>query len=227
MTDARLQSTKPIGDEVSPGDDGSREADARDLPVDDIIELQGDVAPIDQDALLDTDELEHQREPTRTELDAGYTIPDLAYAGGEAALLDGLDLDDLREGETDDPGVASQEGLTYVPPIDPPMVADAEAEDGIVPAAGMAVSADSDPYDDSHRGTDLDPESEPNVRIREALRADSQTSVLEDRLIIGTRGSVAVIRGIIDDVDDSDAIIEVVSRVVGISDVVDETELAG
>ena len=75
MTNARLQSTKPSDDEVSPRDDGSREADALDLPVDDVIELQGDVAPIDQDALLDTDELEHRREPTRTELDAGYTMP--------------------------------------------------------------------------------------------------------------------------------------------------------
>lgn len=200
--------------------------DAEDLPLDDVIEVQGDVMPGDQDAVLDTDELEHQRTPTRTELDAGYSIPDLEYAGDRAAVLESLDLEDLREGETDDPGVAAQEGLTYVPPIDPPVIADPEAEDGIVPAAGIAVSAESEPYDDSHRGTDLDPESQPNVRIREALRADSQTSVLEDRLIIGTRGSVAVIRGVIDDVDDSDAILEVVSRVEGISDVIDETELA-
>ena len=213
-------------DESPTSADDSPEDDARSLPVDDIIEVQGDVQPSDQDALLDADELEHERTPTRTELDAGYTIPDLQYAGGEAAVLDSLDLDDLREGETDDPGVAAQEGLTYVPPIDPPVVADMEPDDGIVPAAGMAVSAESDPYDDSHRGTDLDPESQPNVRIREALRADSQTSVLEDRLIVGTRGSVAVIRGVIDDVEDSDAIIEVVSRVDGISDVVDETELS-
>ena len=154
--------------------------------------------PVDQDGILEPDELEHERSATRTELDAGYTIPDREYAGGQASTLDGLDQDGLRDGETDDPGVATQEGLTYVPPIDPPEVADPD----------MA-------------GSDL------NTRIREALRADSQTSVLEDRLVVGTRGSVAVIRGVIDDVDDSDSIIEVVSRVNGISDVVDETELAG
>jgi hypothetical protein len=173
--------------------------DARDeLPLDDVIEIQGDSVPVDQDGILDPDELEHERSATRTELDAGYTIPDRAYAGGQESTLDDLDLDDLRDGETDDPGVASQEGLTYIPPTDPPAVSDEEAV-----------------------GSDV------NVRIREALRADSQTSVLEDRLIVGTRGSVAVIRGVIDDVDDSDSIIEVVSRVRGISDVVDETELAG
>lgn len=200
---------------------------AAELPVDDVIEIQGDTVPVDQDGILDPDELERERTMTRTELDAGYTIPDREYAGGEESTLDDLDLDDLREGETDDPGVAAQEGLTYVPPIDPPVVADPEARDGITPAAGIGLSAESEPYDEDHRGTDLDPGSEVNTRIREALRADSQTTVLADRLVVGTRGSVAVIRGVIDDVDDSDSIIEVVSRVNGISEVVDETELAG
>jgi hypothetical protein len=206
---------------------GTRTDATEELPIDDVIEIQGDEVPVDQDGILDPDELEHERTATRTELDAGYTIPDREYAGGPESTLDDLDLDDLREGETDDPGVAVQEGLTYVPPIDPPVVADPEARDGIMPAAGIGLSAESEPYDDSHRGTDLDPGSELNTRIREALRADSQTSVLQDRLVVGTRGSVAVIRGVIDDVDDSDSIIEVVSRVKGISDVVDETELAG
>lgn len=200
---------------------------AAELPVDDVIEIQGDTVPVDQDGILDPDQLEHERSATRTELDAGYTIPDREYAGGEESTLDDLDLDDLREGETDDPGVAAQEGLTYVPPIDPPVVADPEARDGITPAAGIGLSAESEPYDEDHRGTDLDPGAEVNTRIREALRADSQTTVLADRLVVGTRGSVAVIRGVIDDVDDSDSIIEVVSRVNGISDVVDETELVG
>jgi hypothetical protein len=208
-------------------DRDSRRGPSQDLPIDDVIEIQGDEVPVDQDGILDPDELEHERTMTRTELDAGYTIPDREYAGGPESTLDDLDLDDLREGETDDPGVAVQEGLVYVPPIDPPVVADPEARDGIVPAAGIGVSAESEPYDDDHRGTDLDPGSELNVRIREALRADAQTSVLEDRLVVGTRGSVAVIRGVIDDVDDSDSIIEVVSRVNGISDVLDQTELAG
>jgi osmotically-inducible protein OsmY len=88
------------------------------------------------------------------------------------------------------------------------------------------VSAESDPYDESHRGTDLDPESELTSRIREALRADAATSFLEERLIIGTRGSTAVIRGVVDDIDDGDTIIDVVSRVRGVTEVVDETELA-
>lgn len=198
----------------------------RDLPLDDVIELQGDVLPVDQDGVLDPDELEHAREPSQTELDHGYARPDRVEAHGEAETLDGLGLDDLRDGETDDPIAATEEGLAYVPPNDPPVVADSEADDGIDVAAGIGVSAESDPYDESHRGTDLDPESELNARIRQALRADAATSPLVERLIIGTRGSTAVIRGVVDDVDDADTITEVVSRVRGITQVVDETELA-
>ena len=175
---------------------------------------------------LDLDELEHEREPTRTELDHGYTARDPVMQHDEADTLDGLDLEDLREGETDDPQAATEEGLAYVPPSDPPVVADRESPDGIDMAAGPAVSAESDPYDDSHRASDLTPEPDLDARIHEALRADAQTTGLADRLVVGTRGSVAVIRGVIDDVNDSDSIIEVVSRVRGITDVVDETELA-
>ena len=112
------------------------------------------------------------------------------------AALDSLDLEDLREGETDDPTAATEEGLSYVPPIDPPVRTDADQDDRLVIAAGIAVSAESEPYDDDHRSTDLDAESEMNGRIREALRADAATSSLADQLIDrDTRIDVAVIRG--------------------------------
>ena len=199
----------------------------RDLPTEDVVQIQGDEAPTDQDAILDEDDVEHGRESTLTELDHGYPVRDPVFEHGETETLDGLDLDDLRQEETDDPQAAAEEGLTYVPPIDPPVVADPEASDGITVAAGQAVSAESDPYDQSHRGSDLTAEPELDARIHEALRADAQTAGLADRLIVGTRGSVAVIRGVVDDVDDSDSIVEVVTRVRGITDVVDETELAG
>lgn len=199
---------------------------ADDLPVEDIIEIQGDAPPGEQDAVITPDEIERERTPTLTELDRGDPSPDLAYTGGDAALIDDLDLDDLREGETDDPDVAAEEGLVYVPPIDPPIHADPEEEDGLLVAAGAAVSAESEPYDDDHRGSDLPGEPELTARIREALRADAATAGLVDRLLIGVRGSTAVIRGIVDGPEDSDVILEVVERVDGIRNVVDETELA-
>ena len=198
-----------------------------DLPTEDLVQIQGDEVPVDQDGVLDADDVEQVRQGSQTELDHGYPARDPVFEHGETETLDGLDLDDLRQDETDDPQAAAEEGLVYVPPLDPPVIADPEAADGIAMAAGQAVSAESDPYDDSHRGTDLAAEPELDARIREALRADAQTTVLADRLVVGTRGSVAVIRGVVEDIEDSDSIVEVVSRVRGITDVVDETELAG
>ena len=43
--------------------------------------------------------------------------------------------------------------------------------------------------------------------------------------MIGTRGSTAVVRGIVDDVDDSDTIVAVIESVDGIEEVIDETDL--
>jgi hypothetical protein len=168
------------------------------LPIDDIIDIQGDALPDEQDAVIDPDQMERARPATRTELDRGYTAPDLEYAEGDAATLDGLDLDDLREGETDDPSVATEEGLTYVPPTDPP----ASAHDG-----------------------DLTFESDMTERIRAALRSDAATNGWVDRLVIGTRGSLVVVRGVVDGIEDSDAIVEVIERVDGVETVIDQTEV--
>ncbi|HEV7811073.1 MAG TPA: hypothetical protein VGO64_10765, partial [Candidatus Limnocylindrales bacterium] len=98
---------------------------------------------------------------------------------------------------------------------------------GIRIAAGTGVSADDEPYDDDHRSGELDEEGSMNARIREALRADASTTTLADRLEIAVLGSTAIIRGQIDGIEDSDNLIEVASRVAGIEDVLDETEVAG
>jgi hypothetical protein len=178
--------------------------------IEEIQSLQGEEMPIDQDAFLEPDEFEKHREPTRTELDRGDSAPDREGLEGVASSLDMLAAEDLREGETDDPDVATEEGLAYVAPSDPPFRVDAEDAEGIeVAGAG----------DDSG-------ELDLTARIRDALEADAATSGYADRLVIGTRGSTAVVRGIVDDVDDSDAIVAVIESVDGIEEVIDETELA-
>jgi hypothetical protein len=194
--------------------------------VEEIADLQGDAMPIDQDAFLDPDEFEKHREPTQTELDRGESVPDRDGVVGVASTFDMLAAEELREGETDDPDVAAEEGLTYVPPIDPPTRADAEEPGGIEVAAGAAVSALSEPYDDDHEADLLSSEPELTARIRDALEADAATSELADRLIIGTRGSTVVVRGVVDDIDDGDNIAAVIERVAGVEEVIDETELA-
>ena len=198
--------------------------------------LAGREVPDDKDPVLDESQVDAERELTDTELDEGFT----ARSGRAVALddagpddvvsledsLEGLADLDLRDGETDDPNVAAEEGLTYVPPTDPPVVPAAGLDD-IEVAAGSGSSSLDEPYDADHHSTALSPDDEMTERVREALRADATTSELADMLGIETRNGVVILRGIVDDIDDSDNIAAVASTVTGVSDVRDETEVRG
>ncbi len=200
----------------------------------DLGELAGVGPRADQDAVIDADAVEDPDEPTPSEEEWG-TLPvrdrDVLFEATvgqdrDVVSLDALTDSELRSGETTDPLVAIEEGEVWIAPSDPPVVP-SEAPDGIEIAAGAGVSAEDEPYDDSHRSGELDAESSVNARIREALRADSATSALADRLEIAMLGATAIIRGQVDGIEDSDAIIEVASRVAGVADVRDETEVPG
>lgn len=169
--------------------------------VEELQALQGEEMPADQDAVLEPDEIESRRQPTLTEMDHGAPPRDTVDDAPTFGSLDGLALDALREGETDDAIAATEEGLAYVPPNDPP----------------------PDPLDDVGAIDELDL----NGRVRDALRADAATAAYADQLVIATVGSRAVIEGIVDGVDDTDAIVEVVERVPGITEVDDRTTLSG
>jgi hypothetical protein len=185
-------------------------------------ELTGDQPEGDQAAYFRQSEVsEDDLEPTDTELYEGElglgatdTIEDLAGA-------------ELRDGETDNPDVAAEEGLTWVPPIDPPVVPDLDDPQGVRVAAGFGTSSDDEPFDPDHVGEALSAEGEVEERIREALRADASTSMYADSLVIGTRGSLVAVRGLVDDIDDTDNIVDVISRVSGISEVIEELEVRG
>jgi hypothetical protein len=178
----------------------------------------------DTSEVLDPDDLEERRRLTQTEIDR--LDPGVPVERDSRVIdpLDAFERDELREGETDDPDVATEEGIPWVPPIDPPVVATPWSGDPVV-AAGAGISALDEDYDES--GELLSEEGDINDRIREALRADSSTSRLADSLLIAVVGSTAVIRGVVEDLDDGDSIVEVVSRVDGIEDVRDETVFEG
>ena len=197
---------------------------------DELRELLGEEPPDEQDGAITIDEIEPARVPTLTELDEGAaTIPDRRYVSetnpDAVASLDLAIESELRDGETDDPLVAIEEGQTWVPPTDPPTVPSDDPQ-GIDVAAGTGVESADEPYDDDHRGGgDLD-EGELNGRIREAIRNDAATSALADRLEIAVVGSTAILRGVVDDLDDGDNLAAVIEQVDGIDDVRDETEVA-
>jgi len=211
VTDPRRTDTTPL--------DPPSEA-----PRDDIAISREDLLTDAADALV-VDPAESDDGLTDTERYEGYAA--IGDSASRTASLDRLMADELRDGETSDPNVAAEEGLTWVPPVDPVVVPDEDDPEGLAVAAGFGTTAGYEPCDADHHDSGLSDESEVTDRVREALRADARTSTLADRLVIATLGDVAVIRGVIDDVDDSDAIEEVVSEVDGIRVVRDETELAG
>jgi hypothetical protein len=173
-------------------------------------------------AFLTEDELETSGELTDTEVYQGEL-----ETGEDAQHLVGLTETELREGETADPNVAAEEGLTWVAPIDPPVVPDADNPEGIQVAAGFGADADSEPFDADHHSELLTSEDELGSRIREALRANSATSRYADDIVIGTRNGTVVVRGMVDDIDDTDNVAEVISTVAGVAEVVEELEVAG
>jgi hypothetical protein len=174
--------------------DDAPNSGGRDTAVEDIVELQGDELPIDQDAVVDADEIEEPRRPTLSEQEWGIVEPPSS-----------------RAGETTDPLVAIEEGQTYIPPTDPPIVPARDEPEGI----------------ETPRGDRVDAEGDINARIRDELRSDAATTALADRLQIAVLRSTAIIRGQVDGIEDTDAIVEVASRVEGISEVRDETDVAG
>jgi hypothetical protein len=196
---------------------------------DELRAIEGEEPVEDQDAVVDPVEIEDDDEPTMTELDRGENDrANIAGIAGDVDLasLEVLTSGELRSGETDDPDVATEEGLAWVPPSDPPVIADAEEDDGIVIASGIGTSALDEPYDDDHRSEDLTTEGDLNARIREAIRADAATSGYADRILIAVLGSTVILRGVVDDLTDGDELVAVVERVKGVDEVRDETDVA-
>jgi BON domain-containing protein len=141
--------------------------------------------------------------------------------------LEALGASELRTGETIDPLLAAEEGLTWIPPTDPVVVPDATSPEGLRVATGFGTTALDEPYDADHHGDLLPAEDEMTDRVREALRADAATSRYADALKIDTEGGIATIRGTVDDILDSDDIIAVASEVTGIIEVRDHLNVRG
>ncbi len=194
--------------------------------------LAGREVPDDKDPVLDESQVDAEPEFADTERYEGYPETGRTItvdADGVASLedsLEGLADLDLRDGETDDPNVAAEEGLTYVPPTDPPVIPSADPRDAEV-AAGTESSSLDEPYDFDHHSTALSPDDEMTERVREALRADATTSELAEALGIETRGGVVTLRGLVDDIDDSDNAAAVASTVTGVSEVREELDVRG
>ncbi len=179
----------------------------------------------DATAYIDDEDIEQLQDITMTDVYQGET--DVNQERSEASeSLGMLESLELREGETDDVMVAVEEGLTYVPPIDPPIQIDQDDPESIQVAAGFGLTADEPEIEgsfDSARTT----EDDMVARVRRALLNDSMTSHLADRLQIVTVHGTVTLRGMVDDLDDTDNIVAVVSDIPGVEAVRDETTVRG
>jgi hypothetical protein len=204
----RLPRTAPEGDEL-------------------VRELEGRQPADQQEAFLQPDQVD----------DLG-SLGHIAYYQGE--LEAGVDADhpddpdslelltelELRDGETSDAMEAVEEGETYIPPIDPPTVPSAagDPQQSRV-AAGFGYSAREESYDEDHAARLLTAADDMTARVYEALLADSATTNYADRIKIITRGNTVILRGLVDDLDDSDNLVEVAYSVHGIAEVIDELDV--
>jgi hypothetical protein len=235
MTDESDVFARDLGDEpddrphvaadLAAGQGWSDDAEA--LPAEDVAQLAGIRGDVDQTAFASSEEVDRLGTMTDTrvlegELEARPPDSDQPDEP-DASNIEMLTETELRDGETDDPGEAAEEGLTYVPPVDPPVV----MGEGGMPeiAAGFGTTADDEPFDADHHDAAMYNEDERTERVREALLSHAATSALVDRLSFETVGSRIVVAGTLDDLDDEDQVLEVISEVDGITDVVNRIEI--
>jgi hypothetical protein len=180
---------------------GLRPTDAEDVPTSDEVDSLGTIT----DTRIYEGDLEARP--------AGVDQPDEDPAENLELLVE----DELRDGETDDPNEAAEEGFTWVPPVDPPIVAD-ERGDAVV-AAGFGTTAEDEPFDADHHAAPLSPYDEVEARVLEALRADAATSSLVDGLEVDAEGGVIRVAGEVPGIDDEDEVVRVIEEVSGVREV--------
>jgi hypothetical protein len=235
VSDERDVFAREVGDEpddrphvaadLAAGQGSSDDPEA--LPAEDVAQLAGIRDHVDQTAVASSEEVDRLGTMTDTRIyegDLEARPPDSDQPDEpDAQNIEMLIETELRDGETDDPGEAAEEGLTYVPPVDPPVI----LGEGGMPqvAAGFGTTADDEPFDADHHDAALYSEDERTERVVAALRSHAATSALVDRLSFETIGSRIVVAGTLDDLDDEDEVLEVISEVDGITDIVNRIEI--
>jgi hypothetical protein len=138
----------------------------------------------------------------------------------DSESLEMLTEREMREGETGDAFKAAEEGVTYVPPIDPPTMPGGDYPTHV--ASGMGVSALSDTYQADSHNRPLPDADEMRARVYEALRADSSTTAYTDTVVAITRGDTVILRGVVEDLLDAQNVAAVAQYVEGVAEVIDE-----
>ncbi len=181
----------------------------------------------EQDAVFEADEVERGPRGTMTDLDEANpdVLDGVVPLDPDHASVEWLNETELREGETDDATEATEEGLTYVPPVDPPVVPREDGEPEV--ASGFGDSALAEPYDADHHSELLPTDDEMSDRVREAIRAESATSEYADTVEIETAGGIVRLRGVVADLVDEENLVAAAERPTGVTEVIDELDVEG
>ena len=122
-------------------------------------------------------------------------------------------VEEPATGETDDYLVAQQEGVPYVPPTE------------------RAITESGTDAEELERNDMVQPDDQMPARddelladVIEALRISDV--VAGDRIRLAVNGSQVVVRGEVESIDVSDEVLGIVGDVPGVTDVVDELEVA-
>jgi hypothetical protein len=136
-------------------------------------------------------------------------------------------VDPPASGETDDPLIATQEGVPWVPPSDRVLSDARYAESGPDVAgsaptdAGELEREDDIQLDDGRRPVD----DELRADVIERLRASEVPS--GDRLQVATVGSTVTLQGEVESIDILEELLGIVGEVPGVEEVIDEVRFTG
>lgn len=140
---------------------------------------------------------------------------------------DGDLVDAAASGETDDPEVAAQEGVPWVPPSDRVLSDSRYGESGPDVAGTAPTDAGELEREDDIQVDDGRPPIDDELRadVIERLRASEVPA--GDRLQVATVGSTVTLQGEVESIDILEELLGIVSDVPGVEEVIDEVRVAG
>jgi hypothetical protein len=132
-----------------------------------------------------------------------------------------------RRGMTDDPLVASEEGVPYDPPSDRVLTQPREGESGADVAGTDPTQAGELEREDFVQPPDGERPRDDELQADVVERLRASDVVAGDRIRVAAAGSRVWLRGEVESVDVLDEILGIVGDVPGVEDVVDEVRVTG
>jgi hypothetical protein len=136
-------------------------------------------------------------------------------------------VEEPRRGMTDDPLVASEEGVPYDPPSDRVLTQPHEGESGADVAGTDPTQAGELEREDFVQPPDGEPPRDDELQADVIERLRSSDVVAGDRIRVAAAGSRVWLRGEVESVDILEEVLGIVGDVPGVDDVVDEVRISG